>query len=174
MPSYYLEYISSVLNIPLFYVRGNHDTGYSERPPGGEDLHRRIVRYKGLTFAGFEGSMKYNSSAIQYSDGEVSRFVMNMAVPLGLRRLGNDHALDVLVTHSPPKGIHDREDRPHHGFKGFLQFMDWYRPRYLLHGHVHTWDNRDVVTSQYQATTVMNINPVKLLEIEPLAKATRA
>ena len=31
MPSVYLEFITSVLNVPLFYVRGNHDEGYAER-----------------------------------------------------------------------------------------------------------------------------------------------
>lgn len=168
MPSYYLEYITSVLNVPLFYVRGNHDTSYPEHPPGGEDLHKQIVRYKGLVFAGIEGSMKYNNSPIQYTNGEVSRMVFDMALPLGLRRIGHDNGLDVLVTHSPPKGIHDRDDLPHRGFAGLVTFMDWYRPRYLLHGHVHTWDNRDVVTSQYKATTIMNINPVKIVEIDPL------
>lgn len=168
MPAYYLEYITSVLNVPLFYVRGNHDTNYPERPPGGEDLHKRTVRYKGLVFAGIEGSMKYNNNPIQYTNIEVSRMVLDMALPLGLRRIGNDHGLDVLVTHSPPKGIHDREDLPHRGFAGLLTFMEWYRPRFLVHGHVHTWDNRDVVVSQYKATTIMNINPVKLLEIDPL------
>ncbi|MFW5772038.1 MAG: hypothetical protein ACOCZH_01855, partial [Phototrophicaceae bacterium] len=55
MPPVYLEFIVSVLNVPLFYVRGNHDEVYTEKPPGGEDLHRRVVRYGGLTFTGLEG-----------------------------------------------------------------------------------------------------------------------
>lgn len=167
MPAYYLEYITSVLNIPLMYVRGNHDTQYTERPPGGDDLHGRVVQYRGLTIAGLEGSMRYNGQPHQYTDGEVSRMVVNMAMPLAFRGIGKENGLDILVTHSPPKGIHDREDLPHNGFRALLTFMDWYRPRYLLHGHVHTWDNRDIVTTQYRKTTVMNINPVKLLDIEP-------
>jgi hypothetical protein len=45
--------------------------------------------------------------------------------------------------------------------------MDWYRPRYMLHGHVHTYDRRMTVETQHGDTCVMNINPVTLLEIEP-------
>ena len=31
----YLEFIVTMLNVPLLYVRGNHDSVYSERPPEG-------------------------------------------------------------------------------------------------------------------------------------------
>lgn len=168
MPSAYLEFITSVLNVPLFYVRGNHDTGYEERPPGGENLHRRIVEYEGLTFAGLEGSIRYNRGPIQYTDGEMMRFVVGMCVPIGIRQASRGgKRLDVLVTHSPAKGIHDAEDRPHHGLQALIRFMDWYRPRYMLHGHVHTYDRRVTTRTQYRDTCVMNINPVTLLEIEP-------
>lgn len=168
MPAFYLEFITSVLNVPLFYVRGNHDTTYDERPPGGEDLHRRIIHYRGLTFAGLEGSIRYNNGPIQYTDAEMTRMVIGMALPLLLRRLQRKYGLDVLITHSPPKGIHDMPDRPHNGLNALNRFMRWYRPRYLLHGHVHTWDRRTVTRTQYFSTCVMNINPVTVLEIDPL------
>jgi Icc-related predicted phosphoesterase len=167
LSSAYLEFIISVLNVPLFYVRGNHDEGYAEQTPGGEDLHRRVIKYNGLTFAGLEGSIKYNEGKIQYTDQQMSLIVMGMATSLGFQRLNKGYGLDVLVTHSPPKGIHDAEDRPHHGFKGLIQFMRWYRPRYLLHGHVHTYDRRKTTRTQFEDTCVLNINPFTVLEIEP-------
>jgi len=80
LPAAYLEFITSVLNVPLFYVRGNHDTGYSECPPGGENLHERIVTYRGLTFVGLEGSIRYNDSPIQYTNAEMSLMVLKMAI----------------------------------------------------------------------------------------------
>jgi Icc-related predicted phosphoesterase len=89
--------------------------------------------------------------------------VVQLGIPLKVRRTG----VDVLVTHNPAKGIHDLEDRPHHGFGAFLKFMEWYRPRYMVHGHVHTYDNRMVTETQYLDTCVMNINPSTLLEVEP-------
>jgi hypothetical protein len=49
--------------------------------------------------------------------------------------------------------------------------MDWYKPRYMLHGHVHTYDRRTITTTQYKTTCIMNINPVTLLDIDPLPDA---
>lgn len=168
MPATYLEFITTVLNVPLFYVRGNHDERYAEKPPGGENLHRRVIEHEGLTFAGLEGSMRYNNGGPQYSDLEMDWMVTRMGLNLGLRRWRYGHGVDVLVTHSPAYGIHDKSDRAHQGFRGLLRFMDWYRPRYMLHGHVHTWDRRDTVRSSYKGTCVMNINPFTVLEIEPV------
>jgi uncharacterized protein len=167
MPSVYLEFITSVLNVPLFYVRGNHDEQYDERPPGGENLHCRVLTYKGLTFVGLEGSMKYNDGDIQYNEAEMLRMVVGLGPQLGYRRWRHGRGMDILVTHSPPRGIHDKEDLPHTGFKAMLRCLEWYRPRYMLHGHVHTWDRRDVVKSEYLDTCIMNINPVTVLELDP-------
>lgn len=167
MPSVYLEFITSVLNVPLLYVRGNHDTQYDDRPPGGENLHMRLVEYGGLSFVGLEGSRRYNDSSIQYSEFDMMRMVLRMWLRMRYRRRRTGRAVDVLVTHSPPYGIHDLDDLPHTGFKALLRFMDWYRPRYLLHGHVHTYDRRAVTRTQYLDTCVMNINPITVLEIEP-------
>lgn len=167
LPAYYLEFITSVLNVPLFYVRGNHDEQYRERPPGGEDLHQRVIEYKGITFAGLEGSMRYNDGAVQYSETDMLRMVIGMGPRLGFRRWRRGRGVDILVTHSPARGIHDMPDLPHTGFNALLRFMEWYRPRYMLHGHVHTWDRRVTVETQFMDTCVMNINPVTLLEIEP-------
>ncbi|PJF39939.1 MAG: metallophosphoesterase, partial [Chloroflexi bacterium] len=64
-------------------------------------------------------------------------------------------------------GIHDADDLPHRGFKSLLRFMRWYRPRYMLHGHVHTWDRRTIVETQYYGTQILNINPMTILDIEP-------
>jgi Icc-related predicted phosphoesterase len=46
--------------------------------------------------------------------------------------------LDILVTHAPPRGHGDAEDIAHWGFEAFLPMLEKPRPRYLLHGHVHT------------------------------------
>lgn len=165
LPAVYLEYIVSTLNVPLFYVRGNHDERYSESPPGGENLHMRVVTHRGLTFAGLEGCMRYNDGEIQYTDSQMMWMAMRLSLSPSLR-----NGLDVLVTHSPPRGIHDRPDRAHTGFKALRRFMNWRSPRYLLHGHTHTWDRRDIVQTQYRNTCVININPVTLLDVEPLGR----
>ncbi len=167
MPPAYLEFITSVLGVPLFYVRGNHDTHYDQHPPGGENLHRRFVNYRGVTFFGLEGSVKYNNSPVQYTQTEFNAMVMGAAPSMLFRRQRTGRGVDIFVTHAPAKGIHDADDLPHTGIDAFLRFCEWYRPRYMLHGHVHTYDRRNVVETQFQDTCIMNINPYLLLEIEP-------
>jgi uncharacterized protein len=169
MPSVYLEFITSVLNVPLFYIRGNHDERYKDTPPGGEDLHGRLVEYKGLTFYGLEGCIRYNDSPIQYTEGEMSRMVLGAGLRLRYRRMRFGAGVDFFVTHSPPRGIHDAEDLPHRGFASFLKFLDWYRPRYMLHGHVHTYDRRTTTRTHHLDTMIININPVTVLDVEPIA-----
>jgi Icc-related predicted phosphoesterase len=64
--------------------------------------------------------------------------------------------LDVLLTHAPPKGIHDKQDRCHQGFKAFLWFIKKFRPKYLVHGHIHLYDLSDVRRSLWMGTNVVN------------------
>ena len=167
MPSVYLEFIVSVLNVPLLYVRGNHDEHYTEKPPGGQNLHRKIVKMHGLTFAGLEGSMQYNKGKIQYTEFDMMAMTLSMTPQLAVRRMINRNAVDILVTHSPARGIHDAKDIPHKGFKSLLRFMRWFKPRYMLHGHVHTYDRRKTTKTTYHDTCIININPFTLLEVDP-------
>ena len=166
MPSSYLDFISTIVSVPLFYVRGNHDENYEHDPPGGINLHRQVVRYRGLTLAGLEGSIRYNRGDIQYTQRQMQWMVLRMGPQVLWNRLrGGD--IDVFVTHSPARDIHDGSDNAHRGFDSFLAFMKWYRPRFMLHGHVHTWDRRQTVRTRFGSTCVMNINPFTVLEVEP-------
>lgn len=167
MPTHYLDFISTILGKPMIYVRGNHDERYDERPPGGIDLHNKIFHYRGLSFAGLEGCIRYNKGTIQYTQLEMYRQVTSFAPRMAWHFFRKKRPVDFLIAHSPPRGIHDiEEDYPHRGFNAFLAYMDWYQPRYLLHGHVHTWDRRKAVETDYNKTTVMNINPYTILDVE--------
>lgn len=166
MPASYLDFISTALNLPLFYVRGNHDTAYVPPNPGGQDLHLKVLRFQGVTMAGLEGSIRYNDGAIQYSQADMLRMVLGMMPRMLLMRKRYGYGVDVMVTHSPPEGIHDiPEDYAHRGFKALCYLMVWARPRYLLHGHVDTWDRRRQRETQFAYTTVLNVNPYMALEL---------
>lgn len=167
MPSAYLDFITTILGKPLLYVRGNHDERYEEIPPGGVNLHNRIYDYEGLTFIGLEGSMRYNKGTIQYTQSQMRKLVFGLIARQKLRQLQSGRSIDVFVAHSPPKDIHDAEDLPHQGFKAFLTLMQYVKPRYMFHGHVHTWDRRRQVVTQYGETTIININPYRVVEVEP-------
>lgn len=167
MPPGYLDFISTIISVPMFYVRGNHDEIYQQEPPGGIDLHRQVVEYKGLTLAGLEGSIRYNAGAIQYTQLQMHKMVLQLGGKVFWNRLRGRRGIDLFVTHSPARNIHDGKDVAHRGFDSFINVLKWYRPRYMLHGHVHTWDRRNVTRTRFASTCVLNINPFTVLELEP-------
>jgi Icc-related predicted phosphoesterase len=59
-------------------------------------------------------------------------------------RLFHGRFVDIVLTHAPPEGIHDRPDPCHRGFAPFLWLMRVFRPRFLVHGHVHLYDSSSV------------------------------
>lgn len=177
LPDFYLEYVVSMLNVPFFHVPGNHDLP----PPASEtdrlarsvrspresgSLDGRLVCEQGLLLAGLGGSVRYRPDGdYQYTQAEMTRRVVALTPRLWLNRLRYGRALDILVTHAPPKGIHDGSDPAHVGFLAFNRFIARFQPRYLLHGHAHVW-RRDAVTStQVGATTVLNVYPYRVIEI---------
>jgi Icc-related predicted phosphoesterase len=93
--------------------------------------------------------------------GQVARLIPQLL----WNRQRHGRYLDVLVTHSPPFGIHDRTDLPHTGFKIFLQLMRVFKPRYLLHGHIHIYRRDTARRTQVGGTEVINVYPYKLLDI---------
>ncbi len=173
VPYYYLEYIVTMLSVPVLYVRGNHDhlvymSGgrVATRAEGCLDMHGRVIYQSGLLVAGIEGSMRYRpDGAGMYTDREIALKLVQMAPKLLHNKLRHGRYLDVLVAHSPPYGIHDRSDLPHTGFRPFLTFMRAFRPRYLLHGHVHTYTPFSVTQTRYNDTFVINVYPYQVIDI---------
>lgn len=173
LPFYYLEFLVSALDAPLLYVLGNHDGGpqYTVQgkiltnAQGGVNIHKRIVRHDGLLIGGLEGSMRYQKqSPYMYTEGEMIANVVSMMPQLMWHRFRFGRALDILVTHSPPFAIHDGKDLPHTGFKIFRNLMEWFQPKYLLHGHMHVYRSDVPTVTEYQTTKVINVYPYRLLE----------
>jgi Icc-related predicted phosphoesterase len=168
LPSAYLEYMVSMLDVPLYYVMGNHgaDGGAKPFPDGCENIDGRVVEYKGLLIAGLEGSRRYNDRPnYQYTEGEMEWKIARVTPALWLNRATAGRYLDVLVTHSPPYGIHDGQDLAHTGFRSFVNFIDRYHPHYLLHGHVHVYDPRTVTETLRGRTLVVNTYGYKILDM---------
>lgn len=176
LPHAYLDFIASVLSRPLYYVRGNHcwNNSCAGQAPvvGGGNLDNRVVKEQGVLIGGLEGSMRYKPGEAQYSDWEMWGKVLRMTPRLVLNRFIRGRAIDILVTHAPPYGIHDRPDRTHRGFRAFLRFMEWFQPQYLLHGHIHIWDRREITQTRYLRTWVVNVYPWRVIEIgrEPVSR----
>jgi len=132
LPPEYLSAVREKLDVPLFYVRGNHDIRYRSAPPVGcLNIHQRRLSFNGLRIMGLEGSRWYNGGPIQYREHQMRRMIWRMLPGLWFG------GVDIVVTHAPPRHIHDAEDRCHRGFKSFLKLIARFKPRVFIHGHIH-------------------------------------
>lgn len=174
LPFYYLEYLAGTLDVPSYFVFGNHGFELEHRadeiaiahPRVGSNLHVTTVNERGVLMAGLEGCLRYKPHGrFQYSEGEMWQQALNLAPRLILNRLRHGRYLDVLVTHAPPFGIHDQPDRAHTGFKSFLWLLRTFRPRYLWHGHVHVYNRNQVIATRYCETDVINVYPHRVIDV---------
>jgi Icc-related predicted phosphoesterase len=133
LPPEYLLFLVAKLEVPLYFVRGNHDFRHDAKPlPGCVDLNARLIKVEGIQILGLEGSRWYNGGPFQYTERE-----MHWKVQFLRFRIWQMGGVDIVITHAPPRHIHDAEDRCHRGFKSFRWLIDKYAPRYFIHGHIH-------------------------------------
>lgn len=164
LPYYYLEFMISMLNKPLFFVRGNHAPKIEygadwERqfPLGGRNIHGKTVRApNGLLLAGVEGSLRYNTGPNQYTQRQMWMNVFRLVPGMLLNRMRFGRYLDILVTHAPPWKIHDADDRPHQGIKAFRWLDQVFQPAYHLHGHVHLYRQDAKKLTFFGKTRILN------------------
>ncbi len=180
LPQYYLDYVVSMLNVPLLLVPGNHDlpemfADSRQEPPShlaprsSVNIDGTAVEEQGLLLAGLGGSIRYRPDGVhQYTQAEMSRRVLALAPRLYWNRIRRGRFLDILVTHAPPRGIHDAEDPAHVGFEAFNRFIARFRPRYLLHGHAHIYRRSDVTLTQVGPTAIINVYPYRVIEVETI------
>lgn len=162
LPPEYLSFLVSKFNVPLFYVRGNHDIRYESSPPDGcENLDGRLTRFQGINILGLEGSRWYNGGPIQYTEGQMRQKIRMLQLKIWWGR-----GIDIVITHAPPRHIHDAEDPCHRGFKSFQTLIDRHRPGYLIHGHIHTRFTRPQQRiTQVNQTRVLNTFGYHLIEV---------
>ena len=178
LPIDYLDFIVSTLNKTLFFVFGNHHTedysyyktgtlkdgitgydscdSYEIHSVGATYVSSKVRYEEGIVIAGLGGSMRYNRGENQFSDFQMNFQILKLIPALVFNRIFRGRFLDILLTHASPLGIHDKKDKCHQGFKGFLWFMRTFKPKYLVHGHIHLYDLSEVRTTKYCDTMVIN------------------
>ena len=172
LPYDYLEFLVTAMNIPLYYIPGNHDPRYDENSPEAEAvgccfLDRRVARVKGLTIAGIGGSIRYKpKGANQYTQAEMYSRLLSFLPSLAWHTSRNHGILDIVIAHSPPRGIHDEDDHAHVGFSAFVDLIRLFKPRYFLHGHTMVYKCNIVPPeTKVGETTVINVYPYRVIEI---------
>ncbi len=184
LPLRYYDYIATVLNKDVAWVYGNHNLDdYDRMKSRKSDSYKafedvmsgRQIEFmphfggmyvdgkalydtrNRIIIAGLGGSMLYNGGKSQFSEREMKRRIFWLSSRLMQNKRKYGRYVDILLTHAPPRGIGDGEDLCHRGFECFLDFMDKYKPKYLLHGHVHLEDMNANRTTLYNETKVVNI-----------------
>ena len=129
----YLEFLVTVVNKPLLYVRGNHDGVYDAKPPlGCTCIDGSVYDYQGLRIFGLGGSYRYRTGEDMYTERQMRRRIWKASGKLFL-----SGGFDILLTHAPAYGCGDLQDLPHRGFECFNDLLNQYKPSYMVHGHVH-------------------------------------
>jgi len=188
LPLDYLDFIISSLNKPLLFVFGNHHIGemphiknaenslfadqsdYQKYDWGANHIGSKIRIEENLIIAGLGGCMRYNRSPNQYSDFQMYMEIIKMLPSLFFHRVFHRRYVDILLTHAPPLGIHDKQDKCHRGFKAFLWFMKAFKPKYLIHGHIHLYDLSELRVTQWGETTVVNAYSHYILQYDKPGK----
>lgn len=184
LPTGYLEFLADALNKPVYFVLGNHadelrrgaGRNDARKPLGAIDLGGRVIRdpQSGLILAGIPGSPRYGErEPAQYAEWEIWLMIARMAPQLFWNRWRYGRALDVLVTHAPPRHVGDREDHAHHGYEALRSFLRTFRPPVQLHGHIHLYDRSVPSVHQFEQTQVMNVFPYKVVDLAPAGVTVR-
>ena len=133
LPRPYLEFLVTMANRPLFYVRGNHDDYLERDPPEGcVCIDGKLIVYQGIRIMGLGGSYRYREGNNVYTEQQMQRRILRLKY-----QLWKNKGFDILLTHAPARGVNDFDSLSHRGFECFLRLMDQYEPRYLIHGHIH-------------------------------------
>ena len=176
LPATYLEFLTDSLHRDVYYVLGNHaeeivregQRGIPRHPMGCIDLGFKVVRdpRTGVIFAGLPGSPKYLEEApVQFTEGQMRWHIFWMLPKLIWNRIRYGRAMDILVTHSPPRDVGDRQDPAHRGFVVMRQLVKWAKPAYQLHGHVHLYDRSQGNSTTLYDTEVINVYPYQKLDL---------
>lgn len=156
----YLDGLATRYRAPLLFVRGNHDPPRPEGDyPVGADLDGRVVELAGLRIAGLEGAHWYRGGPQQYREWQMTLKALRLG--LRLRR----RPLDILLTHGPPAGVHEGTDLAHRGLRAVRRATEHWKPRLLLHGHVHPYGSQTQREATIGPTRVINVVGHRVLEL---------
>ena len=116
----YLEFLVTMANRPLVYVRGNHDGLYETHPPEGCDCAEdKLLKVRGLRILGLGGSGWYSGGSNQYTERQMRRRIRRLCWKI--KWAGG---VDIILAHAPARGYGDDDSPAHRGFEAFLPLID--------------------------------------------------
>ena len=189
LPWDYLEFLASVTDRPVVFVPGNHDPAVVDarahrsgqffhagmpcdapRPVGCRNADGTVLDAAGLRIAGLGGCVRYRPGPNQYTQREFHRRARKLVRRVGRLQRRAPGPVDVLLTHAPPRGLGDEDDRPHVGIDALHGVLERLAPRWHLHGHIHPY-GQPRPDRQAGDTTIRNVIPYRMFEIDPIRGA---
>ena len=176
MPGHFLEFIATKAHDPTRLCVGKSrkrlsytiaETDQPQLPGGCINAHGKVIEHNGVLIAGIEGSARYRPGPHQYSERQMGMIVRKMTPNLWWNKKRKGRAVDILLTHAAPKGPHEGEDFPHRGVKAFNRFVETWKPKLHIHGHVHLNGanaQREYVTSS--GVRVINAFEFTLIDLD--------
>ncbi len=128
--------------------------------------HPARKRATPLLICGASGSRNYNGGQCQYTESQMKAHLIRMIPYLLYNRIRYGRYLDIFLTHATPLGFHDMDDPCHKGFSSFNWFLKTFKPAYMIHGHIHLYDQRAERIGIYEKTTVVNAYAHHILEAD--------
>ena len=119
--------ISSMYNVPILGVHGNHDTNDTFYDSDIIDVDSTLYTFNNLTITGFQGSSRYKPSQIFGYDQNES---LDHSTKL--------ECANILISHDGPYGYcGDTQDDVHCGLKGINAYIKRVNPYVVFFGHHH-------------------------------------
>ena len=185
LPWDYLEFLASVTDRPVVFVPGNHDPAVVDarlsrsgqylragmpcdppRPIGCLGVDGTVLDAAGLRIAGLGGCVRYRPGPNQYSQKEFRRRAAKLVRRVARLQRRSPGPVDILLTHAPPRGLGDEDDRPHIGIEALHDVLAQLTPRWHLHGHIHPFGHVRP-DRRVGDTTIRNVVPYRMFEIDP-------
>ncbi len=135
---YVLDIIHKYANATTFVLPGNYDIDFKYTALYSRDLHKKILDYENLSFAGYGGAPIQTSGipdklAVPYLEGGKGKDFYSEPLDFFEK-----HQPDILVLHNPAFGFFDRIPSVGHiGSLGIRQYIDDNAPILVLSGHIH-------------------------------------
>lgn len=166
----YLGFLADAFQVPLVFVRGNHDRGgrwadtvarTAPQPLGSGRIHTVDgIAVMALEWPGLRHDDRRRHDESAWVD------VGWIAIRRLSRLLGRGEPV-VVLSHAPPRGLGDCAADPYHvGFGAYRWLLERVRPPLWLHGHVppasvESW------RLDHDGTTVINATGAVLLQFDP-------
>jgi Icc-related predicted phosphoesterase len=171
VPLEYIDYLASAFEKPVFYVVGDHHF-YTETKqlPIAQAVDflcaKKTIAGKTVLIAGASGSLRHNNNPAQYTDSQMSLRLLALLPSLLFNKIRYGRYLDIFLTHVPPKDINDFEESAFRGFPCYKRFIERFKPKFHVHGHIHLYNQKDPRVTAHGSTTVVNASGHYVIEID--------